>query len=198
MTLQALDELGTNPLGAVLNVRAKDISQYDAVGKFLEREQALKSGETQIIDKVNYFDAQHRTAIDRLSSITAAAERLGTVIIVILALIAVAITFNTIRLAIYTSREEVMRLVGATGGYIRAPFMVEGVLYGVVSGVLTLLVFYPLTWWLGRTTENFFGGLNVFSYYFAHFPLFFFLIVGTGAVLGAVASFLATRRYLKI
>ncbi len=200
LTLQALDELGTNPLGAVLNIRSKDISQYDAIGKFLEREQALKSGETQIIDKVNYFDLQHRAAIDRLGSITSAAERLGSVIIVILGLIAIAITFNTIRLAIYSSREEiaVMRLVGASQRYIRAPFMVEGVLYGLVAGILTLLIFYPLTWWLGRTTESFFGGLNVFSYYFSHFPLFFLLIVGTGTVLGAVASMLATRRYLQL
>ena len=200
LTLQALDELGDNPLGAVLNIRAKDISQYDAIGKFLENEQALKSGETQIIDKVNYFDERHRTAIDRLASITDAAERLGLVIIIILALIAIAITFNTIRLAIYTSREEiaVMRLVGAGQAYIRAPFMVEGVLYGLVSGIITLLIFYPLTWWLGRTTENFFGGLNVFSYYVSHFPLFFLVIVGTGAILGAVASLLATRRYLQL
>lgn len=200
LTLQALAELGDNPLGAVLNIRAKEISQYDAIGKFLESQQALQTGQSSIIDKVNYFDAQHRAAIDRLASITDAAEKLGFVIIAILAFTAIAISFNTVRLAIYSSREEiaVMRLVGAGQGYIRSPFMVEGMLYGLVAGIITLLIFYPLTYWLGNTTQNFFGGLNVFYYYLSHFPLFFLIIVGSGVVLGAVASYLATRRYLKI
>lgn len=200
LTLQALDELGTNPLGAVLNVRAKDISQYDAIAQFLEQQQALSTGDAAIIDKVNYFDAQHRAALDRLQNISASGQRLGLIIIILLILTTVAISFNTLRLAIYTSREEigVMRLVGAGQFYIRAPFIVEGIIYGLIAGVTTLLLFYPLTYWLGKATANFFGGVNVFSYYISHFFFFFALIIGTGVVLGAVASFLAVRRYLKI
>ncbi len=201
LTLQALQELGVNPLGAVLNVKAKDISQYDSIAQFLEQQQALASGgQASIIDKVNYFDEQHRQALDRLQHITTSAGRLGLIIILILILVTIAISFNTLRLAIYTSREEiqVMRLVGAGAFYIRAPFMVEGVLYGLIAGVITLVLFYPLTYWLGTSTANFFGGVNVFSYYVSHFPMFFGIIVGTGVVLGAVASYLAVRRYLKI
>jgi len=91
-----------------------------------------------------------------------------------------------------------MRLVGAGAFYIRAPFMVEGVLYGLVAAVITLLLFYPLTWWIGAATADFFGGVNVFDYYVSNFLEFFFWIAGTGVMLGAVASFLAVRRYLKI
>ncbi len=200
LTLQALDELGGNPLGATLEVKAKDISQYDAIAQFLQQQQALSTGQTAIIDKVNYFDEQHRGALDRIAAVTAATERIGLVLIIILVVITIAICLNTIRLAIYTSREEiaVMRLVGAGQSYIRAPFLVEGVLYGLVAGVLTLLLFYPLTYWLGNATENFFGGVNVFSYYLGHFPFFLLVILGTGVLLGALASFLAVRRYLKI
>ena len=200
LTLQALQELGDNPLGAELDIKAKDISQYDAISQFLEQQQSAQTGQPSIIDKINYFDAQHREALDRLQSITDSAGRLGFIIILVLVLITIAISFNTLRLAIYTSREEiqVMRLVGAGSFYIRAPFMVEGVLYGLISGVITLLVFYPLTYWLGESTENFFGGINVFSYYISHFLLFFAIILGTGVVLGAVSSYLAVRRYLKI
>ena len=190
LTLQALEELGDNPLGAVLNIKAKDISQYDAIAQFLEQQQALSSGSSSIIDKVNYFDAQHRQALDRLQNITESAGRLGLIVILILAAVTLAISFNTLRLAIYTSREEiqVMRLVGAGTFYIRAPFVVEGVLYGLIS----------LTYWLGRSTESFFGGINVFFYYVSNFFTFFGIIVGTGVILGAVASYLAVRRYLKI
>ena len=200
LTLQALNELGTNPLGAVLSIKAKDISQYDAIAQFLQQQQSLAQGGGSVIDKINYFDDQHRAALKRLQEITDSAQRIGLIIIAILILTTVAISFNTLRLAIYTSREEiqVMRLVGAGRLYIRAPFMVEGVLYGLISGVVTLLLFYPLTYWLGRSTENFFGGVNIFTFYIVHFPFFFALIVGTGVVLGVVASYLAVRRYLTI
>lgn len=199
LTLQALDELGDNPLGAVLNVRAKDTTQYEAVAKFVS-DYPTVTASPSILDKINYFDERQRIAIDRLTRVTDSGNKIGFALIILLGLITVAITFNTIRLVIYTSRDEisVMRLVGADQMYIRAPFMVEGVLYGVVSGMLTLILFYPFTYWLGTATENFFGGINIFSYYVTHFPLFFLLIIGTGVVLGAISSFLAVRRYLSV
>jgi cell division transport system permease protein len=198
LTLQALEELGENPLGAVLNVKAKDIAQYEAIAAFLAGRQNSEDGD--VIDKVNFYDEQHRSALGRLESITSSAQSIGFIIIAILIATTIAITLNTLRLAIYTSRDEihVMRLVGAGAFYIRAPFMVEGMLYGLVGGVVTLLLFYPLTWWLGTATADFFGGINIFNYYLSNFLFFFLIIVGTGVVLGAVSSFLAVRRYLKI
>ena len=200
LTLSALDELGDNPLGAVLNVKAKDISQYESIAAFLKDQQSANTGGASIIDKINFYDEQHRAALERLQYITDSATVLGQWIVAILILTTLAISFNTLRLAIYSSRDEiqVMRLVGAGAFYIRAPFMVEGVLYGLVAGLVTLLIFYPLTWWLGGATGNFFGGVNIFTYYLSHFFYFFLIIVGTGVLLGAVASFLAVRRYLKI
>ncbi len=202
LTLQALDELGDNPFGAVLTVKAKEITQYEAISAFLKDQQAGSeaSGGAAIIDKINFYDAQHRAALERLQYITDSSKVLGGWIIAILIFTTLAISFNTLRLAIYGSRDEihVMRLVGAGAFYIRAPFMVEGVLYGLVAGIVTLLIFYPLTWWLGGATGNFFGGVNIFTYYLSHFPYFFLIIVGTGVLLGATASFLAVQRYLKI
>jgi cell division transport system permease protein len=200
LILQSLNELGQNPLRAVLNIKAKDISQYASIANFLKQQQALSTGSQGIIDKVNYFDAQHRQALDRLEKITNAAGQLGFVIIAIFVVTTIMTLFNMIRLAIFTSREEiqVMRLVGAGQFYIRAPFMVEGLIQGFVAGSITLIIFYPVTYWLGSATEEFFGGINIFSYYLSHFPIFFLIIIGSGALIGAVANFLAVRRYLKI
>ncbi|MES2007160.1 MAG: permease-like cell division protein FtsX [Patescibacteria group bacterium] len=200
LTLQALDELGENPLGAVMTVKAKDITQYESIATFLRGQEALAQGGASAIDKINYYDEEHRNALNRLSEITDSAKWIGAVVILIFVLITVAISFNTLRLAIYSSRDEihVMRLVGAGKGYIRAPFIVEGILYGLIAGIVTLLLFYPLTWWLGKATARFFGGISVFSYYLANFPFFFLIIVGSGVILGAVASYLAVRRYLHV
>jgi cell division transport system permease protein len=200
LNLQALDELGTNPFGANLTINAKDIYQYDAISNFLKEKSALDSEATPIIDKISNFDPRYHAALVRLQNITASAESVGLVVIAIFIIITIAISFNTLRLAIYSSRDEihVMRLVGAGKGYIRSPFIVEGILYGLIAGVVTLLLFYPLTWWLGSETALFFGGINVFSYYISNFPFFFLVIVGSGVILGAVASYLAVRRYLKV
>jgi cell division transport system permease protein len=203
LTLQALDELGSNPLGAVLAVKARDIGQYETIAKYVAQQSAVGTdgdNYASLIDRVDYFDEQHQEAIRRLADITNSAEKLGLIIIAILVITTIAISFNTIRLAIYTARDEiaVMRLVGAGAWYIRTPFMVEGVLYGVFAGLLTVGILYPLTFWLGNATQNFFGGINVHEYYISHFPLLLFILVGSGVFLGVFASFLAVRRYLKI
>ena len=195
ITLQALDELGDNPLGALLNIRAKQTSQYEGIAKFLDSE----SGESgSFIDKVNYY--QNKAAIDTLSRIIAGGTTVGFGVTLMLVLISIIIAFNTIRLAIYISREEisVMRLVGANNKYIRGPFVVAGVMYGVVSACITIILFYPATYWVSSITRTFFSGFDMWSYYVSNFGLIFVVIVGTGAILGAIGSMLAVRRYLKV
>lgn len=91
-----------------------------------------------------------------------------------------------------------MRLVGASTTYIRGPFVVVGIIYGVVAGILTLLLLLPLTYWLGSTTENFFIGFNIFSYYLRHFLEIAFIIMVSGVFIGALSSTLAIRKYLKV
>ncbi len=197
LTLQALDELGANPLGAALEVRAKKTSHYEAITKFLESQQE-QGGAGASIDKVNFY--QNKTAIDTLTNVIETSKRLGIAIALVLGIASLLISFNTIRLAIYTARDEigVMNLVGAKRWYVRGPFMVAGVLYGVVSGLIVLLLLYPLTAWIGPGSERFFGTFNVFSYFIESFPLFFLAIMGFGVVLGTLSSYLAIRRYLHI
>lgn len=198
LTLQALDELGDNPLGAVLNIKAKETSQYESIAKFLDSKNALSKDGAQIIDKVNYY--QNKTAIDKLSAVIASSRSLGFAIILFFALISIIITFNTIRLVIYNSREEisVMRLVGASTRYIRGPFVVSGIMYGLLAGIITLVLFYPLLLWLSPKFSDFFSGFNLLSYYGHNFIQIFFIIIGTGVVLGALSSYLAVRRHLKV
>ena len=189
-TISALEELEDNPLGAQLNVTAKDPSQYAGVAEFLESQNLSPSGEP-IIHHVNFH--QNRQAIEKLSNIIDSADRLGFVLAIVLVVISVLITFNTIRLAIFISRDEigVMRLVGASRSYIRGPFVITGVMYGVVAGIITL------AYWLGSATENFFIGLNVFNYYIDNFAIIALIILASGVAIGSLSSYLAVRKYLK-
>jgi cell division transport system permease protein len=196
--LAALGELSENPLGATLNVKAKDPSQYESVAEYLQGQNAVSGAGVTIIDHVNYF--QNKVAIDKLTSIIDAAHTLGLAITLAFVAISVLIAFNTIRLTIYIAKDEisVMRLVGASTAYIQGPFIVLGVIYGLVAAVIALIVFLPITYWLGQVTENFFIGLNIFSYYIHQFPQIFLIIVTAGILVGAFSSLLAIRKYLKV
>jgi len=196
LTLQALEELDENPLGATLNIEAIEASEYEQIANFLESGDALASNQKVIIDKINYF--QNKLVIDRLISITEGAKKLGLGITLVLVLISVIITFNTLRLNIYIAREEigVMRVVGAENHYIRGPFMIEGMIYGLVSAFITMLIFYPISLWLGANMSDFLG-INLNTYYFSNFFQLFVITAVFGMLLGVVSSFLATRAYLK-
>lgn len=197
ISLQALEELNDNPLGATLAIQAKETVQYESIARFLEEQRGLEQPQTPVIDEINY--ARTKDSIDTLTTIILATEQASLVIMGVLLIVSVLITFNTIRLAIYTSREEIaiMRLVGAGNMFIRGPFMLQGIMYGFVAGVFALLTFYPLLLWIGPRTETFFDGLNLFNYYIANFGEIFAVLVGIGVVLGLVSSTLAVARYLR-
>ena len=199
VALQALEELDDNPLRASLRIKANDPSQYASVASFLEEDvDALTTDGSPIISKVNFNE--NRVAIDNLTEIIASMEKFGFALTITLIIASILITFNTIRLAIFTARDEisVMRLVGASHGYIRGPFVFEGIMYGVVAAIITIVIFYPLTLWLGPSTESFFGNINVFTYYTTHFGSIFLTIMVSGIILGAISSFLAVKKYLRL
>lgn len=198
LTQQALDELGENPFGASFAIKAKETSQYESIAAFLEGETAIGQGDEQIIERVNYH--QNKEVIDRLDKIIAGTERAGFIFGIFLVIASIMIAFNTIRLAIYTNRDEIeiMQLVGASYWFVRGPFIIEGALYGLVSGLVTLFVLYPLSVYLAPLSEGFFGSFNALTFYINNFGTLFNYIVGSGVALGAISSFLAVRRYLGV
>ena len=119
LTLQALDDLGYNPFGATIAIRAKEVSQYEGIAEFLENHTADDEGQP-LIDNVNYY--RNKLAIGQLSDIIEHSRQGKYAQVLFLAAIAILVIFNTIRLPIYHSREEisVMRLVGAPNTYIEA------------------------------------------------------------------------------
>ncbi len=198
LTLQALEELGGNPLDASLSVKAKDTSEYESIVNFLEASPALSEGGASIVDRINY--AQNKEVIDRLSLAIRATREIGFAIVILFAIASILIAFATVRLAIYTAKDEiaVMRLVGASNAYIQGPFIVTGVITGVFAAMLVLLLLWPATLYAGSKTAGWFGGFNLAGYYAGNFALIFAILMGSSIVLGAVASVFAIRRYLKV
>lgn len=195
--MQGLEELGENPLGASLSIRAKETSQYEGIASYLEEQRNVEDPQNPLIDEVNFV--KNKDAIEKLTAIIGAVEQATFITMIVLLAASVLITFNTIRLAIYTTREEisVMRLVGASNMFIRGPFMLQGIMYGLAAGVLALLLLYPIVLWIGPETEQFFQ-FNLFTYFVSDFGYIFGVLVGSGIVLGMVSSTLAVARYLRV
>lgn len=197
---QTVDVLGSNPLPASLSILAKEASEYDDVLVFLRSDEVLTDGGEQIIDEggINDF-ADKEQVVNRLAQIIETTEKIGLYVTIFLFVLSILITFNTIRLAIYTSREEiaVMRLVGASDSYIRGPFVVAGIIGGVFAALIVLMIFYPLTYWLGPQAAAFFGSIDLFDYYVSNFLQLTGMFLGAGIFLGAISSYLAVRRYLS-
>lgn len=208
LILQGLTEVGENPFPAVLNIKAKEPSQYAGIANFLDSKNSLSKDGASIIDKINYN--QNRLVIDRLGRIIPAAQKTGTGIALVLVIVAVIVTFNTVRLVIYASKDEisVMKLVGASNAYVRGPFVTSAIMYGIVSAILTLIILAVFAYYTDAAIIKFAGvqgtqdfGLiiNVFSTYFReNFGQIFAIIMGSGVVLGAISSYLAVRRYLNV
>jgi len=196
LTLQALDELNDNPLGASLNIKANDPSQYESISKYFESDDALVKESLTIIDKIDY--SQNKLIIDRLTSIINGAKKLGFMVSFVLIIISIIITFNTIRLIIYMSKDEisVMKLVGAGLKYVQGPFIVSGILVGICSALLTILIFIPVSIWLGNNMTDFIG-INLYQYYKSNFFQLFIIMLGSGILLGSISSIFAINRYLR-
>lgn len=187
----ALAELEENPLVASLNVRAHDSAKYAAISEFLSSQNYPK------VEKINY--SENELVINRLSAAIGMVRVSGVFVALFFAFIAVLVAFNTIRLAIYTLREEVhiMRLVGATRWFIRGPFLVAGILYGVIASSVAMLIFFPLTWGVAPKLTVYVPEFNVFDYFVAHFWSLYFVLLFVGVLIGTFSSTIAIRRYLE-
>lgn len=189
---QAINELNVNPLEASLNIKAKDPSQYGAIADYLAAPSL-----SQYIDSVSY--TQNQDVIDRLARIVKDVELGGLAVALFLTLIAGLVVFNTVRLAIYSNREEigVMRVVGASNSLTRGPYVVEGMLCGAIAAVVALAIVAPVLYLINPYLNVFIPGLELFRYYYTHiFSLFLYALLFS-VIVGAFSSFIAVRRYLR-
>ncbi|MBI2023182.1 ABC transporter permease [Candidatus Giovannonibacteria bacterium] len=198
--MKTIEIVGDNPFPASLEIQAVDPSRFEAISVFLEsgRFQNLIDEKSPGIKNISY--RLNQSVIDRLSVILRTIKLVGFGISLILALIALMVAYNTVRLAIYSSKDEisVMQLVGASRSFIRGPFLVEGVIHGVISALFTIVAFYPLLLWAGKRTAGIFGGIDIYGYYVSYIWQISFILLLVGIAIGVLSSALAMRRYLKV
>ena len=191
--VQTLDELNDNPLLASLNVKAQELNQYDTIAGYLETP-SLKD----IVEKVTY--AQNKVVIDRLSSWIRTLNQTIVALTIFLAFVAITVTFNTIRLTIFSMSEQIsiMRLVGASNGFIRGPFVVEGFIYGLAAAAISFAIFIPVIGFASPHLSNFISEIDLNNYFREHWLGILGYQLLFGLVLSVISSVIAIRRYLRI
>lgn len=190
LLLESLAELDENPLEATLNIKAQQANMYDTILMFINQKYS------SVISKVK----ADKNVIEKFNSITSALRKTGFILSTIFAVLAILITFNTIRLAIYTYKREVeiMRLVGASNWYIRWPFIIEGVLYGIFGVWICVLILYLAVRFISPKIMVFLPEMNLLDYFHSHLLLIIGMQIIIAVSLGVASSFIAIRRYLKV
>jgi cell division transport system permease protein len=193
--LQGINEVGTDAVSASLKIKAKDPTHLDSIVNYLQKPDIKK-----LQSEDANASANRKTAIDRIVQVARFLRIIGLIGGVIFAVISVMVIFNTIRMAIFNRKDEIeiMQLVGASNWYIRGPFLIEAGIYGVVAGVITLILSYVIV-------INELPKLNSYTDVGSTVDLFRhnLILIGIGLVvfgilLGALSSLLAMRRYLKL
>ncbi len=188
-----------NPLPASLVISPKDPNKLDTIKDYLDKPavKALQSDPTS-------YSGDRKAAIDKIAKATHFFRQAGIVGIIVFIIISMLIIFNTIRMTIFNRRDElvIMRLLGATPGYIRGPFVVETMLYGVVAAAISLAICWALFAVASSTLQASSLGLLDIKYSSDYFQKNLWLILTTqvlaGIIIGALSSTIAARRYLKL
>lgn len=192
--LETLNEFkdSENPVPASIAIKAVNLSDYQSVYNIMKGDRF-----TPFFSKIR----DNQKVIDKLYKIIQFITRFGVVLAGIFILVTILVTFNTIRLTIYNRREEleIMRLVGATNGYIRGPFFVEGAIYAILATIFTSIVIFATLYLLSDKISQFLSlnslGSTLIEALFWKITL---INLFASLFLTIVASSIAMRRYLRI
>ncbi len=187
--MESLEEVG-NPFPASINIKADDPYIYRQIVVYLEENHS---------DLIYNIDFYHREeVISGIFTITENIRKGGIIVGIILALIAILLVYNTIKLAIYGLREEirVMNLVGSSNLFIQSSFIMQGAILGVIAAFLSFVLLF-LVGFLIPQTYNITIEVNLHQYFLGMLSTIVLVQFAIGIFLGVFSSLIATRKYLN-
>jgi cell division transport system permease protein len=193
--LQSLDEIDGNPFGPTLVIKAQDVDAYPFILDALDN--------PQFRDDIREKDfTSYEEIISRIESTTERIRLFGLGLSLTFLLIAILIVFNTVRIAIFIHREEIgiMKLVGASNGFVRAPFLLESIIYGALATGIVAALMYPTVAFLEPKFDLYFDGQStgLVSYFVENGWIIFggqFLVL---SLINVLSTMVAMRKYLKV
>ena len=180
-----------NPLPRSFEIQTVNPEQIETVANFLDNQDYAS-----LIQEISY--KKTKDIVDRLIRITGFIKTLGLALSLIFMLVSVLIVYNTLRLTIYNRSDEIeiMKLVGASNSYVRAPFMIEGMAYGFLGAIISSIIFYTVYQMSLPPAEQYLEISGLSSSLFESLWLIIVLQFAIGLIMGALCSMVAMRRYL--
>lgn len=187
-----------NPLPASLQIKPKNPNDIASIRDFIEKEdvKALQSDETS-------YSGSRKEAIDKITKTAHFFGQIGAVAVLVFAVVSVLIIFNTIQMTIFNRRDElaIMQLLGATRRYIQGPFLVEAFLYGIIAGLISLLISNLILEVQTSVFEIGASGVIDLGYTIKflgdNFLRLLLLQLGLGVFIAVASAAFATRRHLR-
>lgn len=194
-----VDQLdGMNPLPASIDVELTDPQLVTQVADAIKENSTFQKI-CEDPDNPSSSLKYGESTVDRLFSMTNYIRYAGIALIILLIFVAMVFINNTIRLAILARRKEIsiMRLVGASNGFIRGPFLMEGALHALIGALLAVLTLEILRALVLPGVSNTLMWLPI-NLDFSVFLMVYIVLIVAGLFIGLVGSALAMRRYLKV
>ena len=187
-----------NPLPASLRIKPTNPDNINGIRSYLNQASIQKFQSEQTA-----YPEKRKEAVDKIIKAANFMQKAGLAGIVVFLVVSVLIIFNTIQMAIFNRRDElaIMRLLGASTWYIRGPFVVETVIYGIIAAFISVALCYLLFVAASSAFEASSLGLLDIKFASSYFRAIFWKIlamqIALGIIIGAASSVLATRRHLK-
>lgn len=183
-----------NSLPASLEIKVYDPNKLDQITAIVDSTQYKA-----VVMKISY--KENKQIIDKLFRATDMTKQIGIIITAAFTLVSLIIIFNTVRIAIFSRMEEIeiMKLVGATPGFIKGPFIIEGTLYGVIATIISMLVLSSVLYFAAPAIANYIGGVgdNISNFLRDNIVQVLLIQLGVGVSIGIFSSWLAIRKHLK-
>lgn len=191
---KALQEVGDNPFLPSLNIITNgDPLQYQQVANIFKT-----SDFSKLVYKVDF--SQKKDTIEKVYSITTKINTFGIILSVILVLVAILVVFNTIKLAIDNSKDEIstMKVVGATDWFVRGPFIICGAIYGIISFFVCFAISALFAYFSNAYASALMPGFSLWGFFLTNWWIFVLIQLGFGIGVGVISSFIVVRKYLDV
>lgn len=196
--LAAINE-ATNMNPATLRVVVKDINNTTQLENFVKNDSLLKDHLST--DFKPSFAGERRNTIKSIGRVVNFVQQMGIVIGIVFVIISSLIIFNTIRMAIFNRKEEIqmMKLIGADNSFIRGPFLIEAIIYGVIAAIIaTGLGIWGLRSASGTLASYQISVQSTIQLANTYMPLVLLVMITIGSIIGIISSLFATHKHLKL
>lgn len=191
--VDALEELGKNPLTASFAIVTKNPEDYEKLAQFLQN-----SKYRNIIEEITF--SKNKEIIDKIVHLTNYGKKIMFGIILVVSLIAAVVVFNTIRVIIFSQKREIeiMTLIGSSKSFIKFPYIVTSTLYGILGLFFGALIVLSLIFSLSSFVDKLTNSFSIKDYMWQNLLLLIVVSFLFSVGINNLATWIAINKYLKL